>query len=181
MDLIAVVTILDLSGVNGNGRTEEKLGVWRLNGQQVFGWDAPAGEGIQFVRWKMDGRLIALGTSDGLVRLLNVMNSGKMVHCLSPSPVEAAIQPQPSCLSWAVNFGDGKGMMDMIAEDGSDVLFDDLLSLGPAKMATAKMKADLPRELACGIDVESSIPKLSLLPPGTGAQRGWGFGGASGE
>lgn len=179
MDLVAVVTVLDLPG--GGGRTEDKLGVWRLNGQQVFGWDAPSGMGIPFVRWKMDGRLIALGTSDGVVRLLNVMNAGKMVHCLIPSPAEPTIRSELSCLSWVVNFGNVKGMRGLLREEQEESALDDLFSLGTGRDAMAKMKADLPRELACGIDVETSIPKLSSLPPGTGAGGGWRFGGAGGE
>jgi anaphase-promoting complex subunit 4 len=179
MDLVAAVTTLDLPGEDK--RAEEKLSVWRLNGEQVFAWDAPAGLEIPFVKWKMDGRLIALGTSDGVIRLLNVMNGGKIVHCLTPSPAEAIARPGLSCVAWSVNFGDMKGLTGLVGEEGEGFALDDLLSLGTGKDAREKMKADLPRELACGIDVESSIPKLSLLPPGTGAGGGWGFGGAGGE
>jgi Anaphase-promoting complex subunit 4 WD40 domain len=178
MDLVAVVTILDLPG--DDETTEEKLSVWRLNGQHVFGWDAPAGASIPFVRWKMDGRLIALGTNDGMIRLLNVMNGGKMVHCLTPRPAEDIFRPGLSCLAWAVNFGDVKGIWDLLREEGKALALDDLLSLGAGKDGMTRMKADLPRELTCGIDVEASIPKLSTLPPGTGVG-GWGFGGAGGE
>jgi anaphase-promoting complex subunit 4 len=179
MDLVALVTVLDLPG--DEGRTEEKLGVWRLNGQQVFGWDAPSGLRIPFVEWKMDGRLIAVGTSDGAVRLLNVMSGGKVVHCLASSPGNAALSSELSCLTWAVNFADDKAMLGSLGAEGEVIGLDDLLSLGAGKDGLAKMKADLPRELACGIDVETSIPKLSLLPPGTGAGVGWGYGGAGGE
>ncbi len=179
MDLVAVVTMQDLPG--DERRTEEKLSVWRLNGQQVFGWDAPTGLGIPLVRWKRDGRLIALGTSDGVVRLLNVMNGGKMVHCLTPLPLEATAPAGLSYLAWAVNFGDVEGLQGLLREQGKESPLDELLSLGAGQDAMAKMKADLPRELACGIDVETSIPKLSLLPPGTGTGGGWGFGGAGGE
>jgi anaphase-promoting complex subunit 4 len=179
MDLVAVVTILDLPG--DGGQTEEKLSVWRLNGQQVFGWDAPSGLGILFVRWKTDGRLIALGTSDGMVRLLNVMNNGKIVHCLAPTPAESTGHSKLCCLAWGVNFGDVKSMKSLLGRAGNNVTLDELLSLGGGKDSIARVKADLPRELACGIDIETSIPKLSTLPPGTGAGGGWGFGGANGE
>ena len=179
MDLVAVVTAQDLPG--DGGRTEEKLSVWRLNGQQVFGWDAPSGIGIPFVKWKTDGRLIALGTSDGVVRLLSVMNGGKMVHCLAPVPVESLGQSKLCCLAWGVNFGDVKSMKILLGELGKDLTLDDLLSLRGGKDGLSEVKADLPRELACGVDVETSIPKLSTLPPGTGAGGGWGFGGAGGE
>ncbi len=179
MDLVAVVTVLDLSG--DGERVEERLSVWRLNGQQVFGWDAPSGSGIPFVRWKTDGRLIALGTSDGVIRLLNVMNGGKMVHCLAPLPADPTAQPKVSCLAWEVNFGDVKSVQSLLGRERGDLTLDDLLSLGGGKDGLARMKADLPKELACGIDVETSVPKLSTLPPGTGAGGGWGFGGASGE
>jgi anaphase-promoting complex subunit 4 len=179
MDLVAAVTTLDLPGEDQ--RAEEKLSVWRLNGEQVFAWNAPARLGIPFVKWKTDGRLIALGTSDGVIRLLNVMNGGKTVHCLTPSPGEAMGRSGLSCLAWTVNFGDVKGMNGLVGEEGDGSVLDDLLSLGAGKGALGKMNADLPRELACGIDVETSIPKLSLLPSGTGAGGGWGFGGAGGE
>jgi len=179
MDLVAVVTVLDLPG--DEGRTEERLSVWRLNGQQVFAWDAPGGLRIPFVRWKMDGRLLALGTSDGLLRLLNVMNAGKMVHCLAASSVVATGCLELSCLSWVVNFGDEKGTRARLGEEVKVSVLDDLVSLSIGKDAMAKMRADLPRELACGIDVEMSIPNLSVLPPGTGAGGEWCFGGAQGE
>jgi anaphase-promoting complex subunit 4 len=179
MDMVAVVTVLDLPG--DEPRTEERLSVWRLNGQQVFAWDAPGGLRIPFVRWKMDGRLLALGTSDRLLRLLNVMNAGKMVHCLAASSVGAAIGSELSCLSWVVNFGDEKGTRALLGEDVNGSVLDDLVSLSIGKDAMAKMRADLPRELACGIDVEMSIPNLSVLPPGTGAGGEWCFGGAQGE
>lgn len=177
MDLVAVVTVLDLPG-HGGRRSEEKLSVWRLNGQQVFGWDAPTGMAIPFLRWKTDGRLIALGTSDGVVRLLNVMNGGKMVHCLrSPALVGSLGRAELGCLAWGVNFGDVKSVKGLVG----NVTFDDLLCFGGGKDGLAEMKADLPRELACGLDVEASIPKLSTLPPGTGAGGDWGFEGAGGE
>jgi anaphase-promoting complex subunit 4 len=179
MDLVAVVAVLDLPG--NEGRTEEKLSVWRLNGQQVFAWDAPSGIQIPFVRWKMDGRLLALGTSDGLLRLLNVMNAGKRVHCLAVSPALATGCSDLSSLSWVVNFGDAKGTRPLLGEEVKVSALDDLFSLSIGKDAMAKMKADLPRELACGIDVETSIPNLSALPPGTGAGGEWCFGGAEGE
>ena len=174
MDLVAVVTIIELPG--DGGRTEEKLSVWRLNGQQVFGWDAATGLEIPFVKWKMDGRLIALGTSDGVVRLLNVMDAGKMVHYLSLQSMEATPRRGLSCLAWTVNFGDVKGISGSLGGAAKGPGLDDLLSLGAGKEAMENMKANLPRELACGIDVETSIPKLSTLPPGTGAGGGLGFG-----
>ncbi len=177
MDLIALVTVLEF--LDGDARTEQKLGVWRLNGQQVFGWDAPAGLAIQFVKWKFDGRLLALGTSDGAVRLINVMNAGKMVHCLAAPPVESTPRPGLSCLAWAANFGDVKGVKGVLEEEAKESALDDLFSLDFGKKAVRKIKADLPRALACAVDVETSIPKLSTLPPGTGVAGGWGFG--SGE
>lgn len=179
MDLVAVVTVLDLPGFDG--RTEEKLSVWRLNGQQVFGWSAPTGLQILVVRWRVDGRLIALGTSDGFVRLLNVMNGGKMVHCLAPSPGEATVRCGLSCLAWGVNFEDVISLKGLLGEEGKGWMLDELLSLGAGTDALAKMKAELPRELACGIDVETSIPKLSPLPPGSGIGGAGSFGGAGGE
>lgn len=179
MDLVAVVTVLILPG--DDGRTGERLSVWRLNGQQVFGWDAPAGTVIQFVRWKMNGRMIALGTGDGVVRLLSVMNGGKVVHCLNPLSPESAFQHGLSCLAWVVNFGDVEDMRGLLVGEKKSSTLDDLLSLAAGKDAMDKVKADLPRELACGIEVESSFPKLSLLPPGTGIGAGWGHGGAGGE
>lgn len=182
MDLVAIVTVLDIPGLpghDGDGRTAEKLSVWRLNGQQVFAWDAPAGLGIMSLRWKGDGRLIAVGTTDGAIRLCNVMSGGKVVHSMRAPAIASAL----SCLSWAVNFGDVKGLKGLLGGVGKRLTLDELLSLGTGKDAMARMKADFPRELACGIDVETSIPKLSLLPPGTGGGGGggWGYGGGGGE
>ncbi len=74
------------------------------------------------------------------------------------------------------NFGDVKGMKDLLEEEAEGLALDDLFSLDFGKKAMRKIKADLPRGLACGVDVETSIPKLSALPPGTGAAGSWGFG-----
>lgn len=177
MDLIAVVTVLDRARGDQPERADERLSVWRLNGQQVFGWDAPAGLGIPFVRWKTDGRLIALGTSDGVIRLLNVMNGGRMVHCLAAVPGKATTRSGLSWLAWAINFGDVKGMKGLLGQGEGNLTLDDILSLDGGRDMMAKLKPNLPRELACGIDVEASIPKLSPLPPGTGVGGSGTFGG----
>ncbi|KAJ6031834.1 hypothetical protein N7540_002566 [Penicillium herquei] len=174
MDLIALAT------------EDEELRVFRLNGQRVFGGsfggdpylgeDEEDGE-VRAVAWKENGRLLAVACGDGSVRIMSAY-SGKTVHHYpvyqSPgedisSPKKENITPKVMCLGWGVNFTDSKAMQKHLQGSAGRLSVDDLLSPGvhPSKAASV-LKADLPRELA-SIDIESSLPKLSVLPA-TGAE-----------
>lgn len=67
-------------------------------------------------------------------------------------------------MGWGVNFTDSKAAQRHLLDSAGQISLDDLLapSIYPSK-ATAGLQADLPRELAM-LDIESSLPKLSVLP-----------------
>ncbi|KAJ5088679.1 Anaphase-promoting complex subunit 4 [Penicillium angulare] len=174
MDLIALAT------------EDEELRVFRLNGQRVFGGsfggdpyfdeDEEAGE-VRALAWKENGRLLAVACGDNSLRIISAY-SGKTVHHYPvyqsqseevSNPEERPISPKVTCLGWAVNFTDGKSAQKHLHDSAGRISVQDLLTPGihPSK-AAALLKADLPRELAL-MDMESSLPKLSILPA-TGAE-----------
>ncbi|KAI9373101.1 anaphase-promoting complex, cyclosome, subunit 4-domain-containing protein [Aspergillus egyptiacus] len=163
MDLIALVT------------EDEELRVFRINGQKVFGGsfkgdpylDEDDGSGeIQVLRWKRNGHLLAVACADATIRIISAY-SGKTVHHYQAHRLQGESQTgvKTTCLGWGVNFTDSKVAQRQLQESAGQLSVEDLLSLDvqPSK-AAALLKADLPRELAL-LDVESSLPKLSTLPP----------------
>lgn len=74
-----------------------------------------------------------------------------------------------TCLGWGINFTDSKAAQKHLQGAAGQISVEDLLTpvMHPSK-AAAILKADLPRELAL-LDIESSLPKLSILPA-TGAE-----------
>ncbi|KAI2791078.1 hypothetical protein POX_c03933 [Penicillium oxalicum] len=167
MDLIALAT------------DDDELRVYRLNGQRVFGGsfkgdpylgeDEADGE-VRAVVWKGNGRLLAVACGDGSVRILSAY-SGKTVHHYHSQEQKDDEPPlsKVTCLGWGINFTDSKAAQKHLQNAAGHISVDDLLSSGlnPSK-AAAILKADLPRELAL-LDIESSLPKLSVLPA-TGAE-----------
>ncbi|RDW90180.1 uncharacterized protein DSM5745_01955 [Aspergillus mulundensis] len=160
MDLIALVT------------EDEELGVFRLNGQKVFGGsykgdpylDEDDGSGeIRAVRWKNNGHLLAVACADSTVRIISAY-SGKTAHHYRAHGDSGEQSLKMTCLGWGVNFTDSKVARRQLHEAVGQLSVDDLLSLDmqPSK-AAALLKADLPRELAL-LDIESSLPRLSTLP-----------------
>ncbi|KAJ5259423.1 hypothetical protein N7478_012404 [Penicillium angulare] len=174
MDLIALAT------------EDEELRVFRLNGQRVFGGsfggdpyldDNEEDGEVRAVAWKENGRLLAVACGDNSLRIISAY-SGKTVHHypvyqLQSSSVSNPEHPIPSpkvtCLGWAMNFTDSKSAQKHLHDSAGRISVQDLLTPGihPSKVA-ALLKADLPRELAL-MDMESSLPKLSILPA-TGAE-----------
>jgi anaphase-promoting complex subunit 4 len=65
-----------------------------------------------------------------------------------------------TCLAWASNSTANKTLASILAKAGN--LWDDVIAEGKKKGA---QPLDLPRDLA-SIDIESSMPKLSVLPSG---------------
>lgn len=117
-----------------------------------------------------------MACGDGSLRILSAY-SGKTVHhypayqkpsedISSPDQPPA---PKVTCLGWGINFTDSKAVQKNLQDSAGQISVDDLLKPGvrPSK-AAALLKADLPRELAL-LDIESSLPKLSILPA-TGAE-----------
>lgn len=121
--------------------------------------------------------MLAVACGDNSLRIISAY-SGKTVHHYpvyqSPSEDLSSPDPQPAqpkveCIGWGVNFTDSKAAQKHLYESAGRLSVQDLLSPGvhPSK-AAALLKADLPRELAL-MDIESSLPKLSVLPA-TGAE-----------
>ncbi|PGH15908.1 hypothetical protein AJ79_02075 [Helicocarpus griseus UAMH5409] len=172
MDLVALTSV------------DERVDVYRLNGQRVFG--GVYGEGgrggeegeVRKVKWKGTGHLLAIVCSDNIIRILSAY-SGKTVHQLSCGPSLAspsatvALASSPSstagpvacvsCLGWGMNFTDGKSALKSLQDADGRLTVDNLLSTEMQLSKIAQLKADLPRELAM-LDMERSLPKLSTLP-----------------
>jgi anaphase-promoting complex subunit 4 len=118
------------------------------------------------------GQLLAAAGSDNKVRVISSYSSKTVHHYLTSPPDEDETLKSKSkvtCIGWGVNFTDKKAAQGHLEDSNGRVSIDDLLApdTHPAK-ATVLLKANLPRELAL-LDVESSLPKLSVLP-GTGSE-----------
>ncbi|KAI9783357.1 MAG: hypothetical protein M1839_003891 [Geoglossum umbratile] len=150
MDLLALAT------------KEEQVFVYRLNGQRVFGTaQKGAPLGVEKLRWKPNGQLLAVTWSDNVTRLIGA-DSSKTIHQIHASSQKDQTS-RVACLGWGVNFTDPKGVKAQI-ESRSNSSLDEYLS----QSAQANMPgfiADLPAELAL-TDVDITIPKLSILPSG---------------
>ncbi|KAL2818395.1 anaphase-promoting complex component Cut20/Apc4 [Aspergillus granulosus] len=161
MDLIALVT------------EDDELRVFRLNGQNVFGGsfkgdpyldeDDGGGE-ILALKWKNNGRLLAVACADASIRIISAYSGKTVHHYAAHNPHSEGQTVQVTCLGWGVNFTDTRAAARQLDEAAGQLTVDDLLSLDvqPAK-AAALLKADLPRALAL-LDIEGSLPKLSTLP-----------------
>lgn len=101
------------------------------------------------------GHLLAVAWSNGTVKLLGA-ESNKIVHQICVSVEEAEV----TCLAWASNLSVSKSLGNALSKAGD--LWDGVAA--EWKDADAQ-PLDLPRDLA-SIDIESSIPKLSVLPSG---------------
>jgi anaphase-promoting complex subunit 4 len=102
------------------------------------------------------GQLIAIAWSDGTVRLIGA-ESNKTVHQITVSEEE---DTEVTCLAWTTYSAASKSLGDILAEAGP---WKDA-TVGGLKGKSAQL-LDLPRDLAA-IDIESSLPKLSVLPSG---------------
>ncbi|KAI9766935.1 MAG: hypothetical protein M1840_006232 [Geoglossum simile] len=150
MDLLALAT------------KEEQVFVYRLNGQRVFGAvQKGASIGVEKLRWKPNGQLLAVTWSDSVTRLIGA-DSSKTIHQIHASPHRDQ-DSRVTCLGWGVNFTDPKGVKAQI-ESRSNSSLDEYLSQS-AQASTPGFVADLPAELAL-TDVDMTIPKLSILPSG---------------
>ncbi|CEN62501.1 hypothetical protein ASPCAL09135 [Aspergillus calidoustus] len=162
MDLIALVT------------EDDELRVFRLNGQKVFGGsfkgdpyldeDDGGGGEILGLRWKDNGRLLAVACADASIRIISAYSGKTVHHYAAHSPLGEGQTIHATCLGWGMNFTDTRAAQRQLGEAAGQLTVDDLLSLDvqPAK-AAALLKADLPRELAL-LDIEGSLPRLSTLP-----------------
>ncbi|KAI9721737.1 MAG: hypothetical protein M1812_002072 [Candelaria pacifica] len=150
MDLIAVAT------------WEGKVFLYRLNGQRVLGgvekWQGSTR--VHGLRWKPDGKLLAIAREDGKIHLVSV-ETGKVCHSLGCA---LSKQGHITCLGWGVNFTDSSAVQSRIEQSRSAISLDDILGR-VAHDLTQDDIPDLPRDLAL-LDVDEMLPKLSVLPSG---------------
>ncbi|KAK6218723.1 hypothetical protein LQW54_002646 [Pestalotiopsis sp. IQ-011] len=135
------------------------LEIWRSNGQTVVQTSQKgAKETVDALRWKTDGEFLAVGWSDGVVRLMGLEGS-KAVHLIS---VCQAGKAKITCIGWARNRTGRRGPQP--AKPGTPW---ETLSLDGLKISENDKKSDLPRELTF-LEVETALPKLSPLPASGG-------------
>lgn len=135
------------------------LEVWRSNGQTVVqNSQKGAKETVDALRWKTDGEFLAVGWSDGVVRLMGLEGS-KAVHLIS---VCQAGKAKITCIGWARNRTGRRGPQP--AKPGTPW---ETLSLDGLEIGGNDKKTDLPRELTF-LEVETALPKLSPLPASGG-------------
>ncbi|KAK5069628.1 hypothetical protein LTR64_008309 [Lithohypha guttulata] len=177
-----------------DGEEDEVLiEIYRLTGQKVWTISIDSNDGaigVIDVAWRDDGVILAVVTSDNMVRLVNSF-SGKVVHSYSstsavPPPAAETDAPKspskkrksaareqepqkrrciPTCIHYSTHFSDTKSAQTQLrsAKKERGVELDDLLGFNVDVEQTLKLKADLPREIA-NIDVEQFLPKLATLP-----------------
>ncbi|KAI3343526.1 anaphase-promoting complex, cyclosome, subunit 4-domain-containing protein [Ustulina deusta] len=137
------------------------LQIWRAN-NQVVSKNSQRGEraSVQAVRWKPDGQFLAVGWSDGIVRLMG-LETNKAVHQIT---ICEAGTSNITSISWAQNLA---GKRPASAAQSSIRTWEQLASQG-LDLSKKKSTADLPRELTF-LEIETALPKLSPLPASGGS------------
>ncbi|RYP31163.1 hypothetical protein DL767_005916 [Monosporascus sp. MG133] len=137
------------------------LQVWRSNGQVVAKVSQRGErESVQAIRWKADGQFLAVGWSDGVVRLMG-LESSKAVHQMTVCDPTTS---QITCIGWARNHA---GRRSNAQSDPSVLAWKDLASRG-LDSDDVKIISDLPRDLTF-LEVETALPKISPLPVSGGS------------
>ncbi|KAL8675570.1 MAG: hypothetical protein Q9168_000082 [Polycauliona sp. 1 TL-2023] len=126
------------------GAQDERVHVFRLNGQRVFGVSKKdAVSRVTCIQWHPNASA----------------NSGKIMHeKVYPTPSNAPI----CCLGWASNFTDVAATRRRMASLEGTVVLDDLMTSADETLSP-QYAMDLPIELAF-VDVASTLPRLSTLP-----------------
>ncbi|KAI1190193.1 anaphase-promoting complex, cyclosome, subunit 4-domain-containing protein [Nemania serpens] len=137
------------------------LQIWRMN-NQIVAQNSQRGESVsvQAVRWKTDGQFLAVGWSDGVVRLMGLETS-KAVHQMT---IGEAGKSNITSIGWAQNLA---GKRPASAAQSSIKTWEQLASQG-LDLGKKKPAADLPRELTF-LEIETALPKLSPLPASGGS------------
>ncbi|CZT51391.1 related to cyclosome/APC subunit Cut20/Apc4 [Rhynchosporium secalis] len=142
MDLLALVT------------TDQQVFIYRMNGQRVYGAIQKADKlGVESIRWKPNGQLLAIAWSDGSVRLVST-ESSKIVLQFSAGDNVGGV----TCMGWAmclIHRSSPSSSKKRIESWGSFLAMDGGLS-------DEKVPLDLPQDLSL-VDIEISLPKLSVL------------------
>lgn len=93
--------------------------------------------------------------------MLTNAQTGKITH---QSDCSAYSKSRICCLGWGVNFTDSNKVKSHINELKGELTLDDVISHNPQARAMDSAP-DLPLDLAF-LDVEASLPKLSILSSG---------------
>ncbi|KAF8476183.1 anaphase-promoting complex, cyclosome, subunit 4-domain-containing protein [Kalaharituber pfeilii] len=129
--------------------TNENVLLYRMNGQRVWGIaqrkDRSGREArVEMLQWRPDGKVIALGYSDGVTRICDV-NNGKAVLMMTADSTSFG---KISCIGWVDNRGAPK-----------------------STQACYGMKPASSEKIPKGIldlEINQMLPRLSVLPSGTG-------------
>ncbi|KAF2969264.1 hypothetical protein GQX73_g4344 [Xylaria multiplex] len=137
------------------------LQIWRAN-NQVVTKNSQRGEqtSVQAIHWKPDGQFLAVGWSDGIVRLMGLETS-KAVHQIT---ICEAGESNITSIGWAQNLA---GKRPVSATQSPIKTWEQLASQG-LDLIKKKPAADLPRELTF-LEIETALPKLSPLPASGGS------------
>ncbi|KAI1149009.1 anaphase-promoting complex, cyclosome, subunit 4-domain-containing protein [Nemania diffusa] len=137
------------------------LQIWRSN-NQIVAKNSQRGEqaSVQAVRWKPDGQFLAVGWSDGVVRLMG-LETNKAVHQMT---IGEAGKSTITSIGWAQNLA---GKRPVSTAQSSIRTWEQLASEG-LDLNKKKHAADLPRELTF-LEIETALPKLSPLPASGGS------------
>ncbi|KAI0449526.1 anaphase-promoting complex, cyclosome, subunit 4-domain-containing protein [Xylaria acuta] len=137
------------------------LQIWRAN-SQVVAKNSQRGEraSVQAVRWKPDGQFLAVGWSDGIVRLMG-LETNKAVHQMA---ICEDGKSSITSIGWAQNLA---GKRPASTAQSSARTWEQLASQG-LDLSKKKSAADLPRELTF-LEIETALPKLSPLPASGGS------------
>ncbi|KAI9890270.1 MAG: hypothetical protein M1814_004305 [Vezdaea aestivalis] len=142
MDLLAVAT------------EDQQVLIFRLTGEKVSGYSQrgsqPEAKQIRLVKWKPNGKLLAIGSSNGSVRLLNADHC-KIIHQIN-SPFES--NKSLTCIGWTSIFANGGKPPPAL---------NSRIDSGYATDGEKDLVLNLPRSLSL-IDIEGSLPKLSCVP-----------------
>ncbi|OLN81792.1 Anaphase-promoting complex subunit 4 [Colletotrichum chlorophyti] len=109
------------------------------------------------VRWKPDGQFLAVGWSDGYVRLMGLENN-KAAHHIRVCG-DATAPPNITHIGWSRNV---VGSTLPRRKDASSSSWQKLMSEG-LELPGRPAPLDLPRELTF-LEVDSALPKISPLP-----------------
>ncbi|KAG9233604.1 anaphase-promoting complex, cyclosome, subunit 4-domain-containing protein [Amylocarpus encephaloides] len=137
------------------GTTDQQVLIYRLNGQRVYGAAQKAERlKIESIKWKPNGQMLAVAWSDGSVHLIG-SESAKIVHQFSTGEAVSGI----TCMGWGSNATNKSSSSTKRNASWEEVLNSSGLQ------DDEKFSLDLPRDLSM-IDIEISLPKLSLLAAG---------------
>ncbi|PQE12926.1 anaphase-promoting complex component Cut20 Apc4 protein [Rutstroemia sp. NJR-2017a BBW] len=156
--LISYCPSMDLVAL---GSTDQQVLIYRLNGQRVYGAAQKINTlQVQQISWKPNGQLLAIAWNDGSVRLVGA-ESSKVVHQFLAASDGQEISGV-TCLGWKSNsIGKNVPRKGSKADTSTweDLFKDDSTPFDKGSFL------NLPRDLSL-LDIEPSLPKLSVLPGG---------------